>query len=296
MEKPIQFHEITSEILSDLSQNFHTLASEDKTITTIILSEYENKMNNVSDIKKTMTTTTNDFLLTNGNDSASNAIDQMISLSVLNHDNTTNQNSNILILNQTSITKKISSPSRFRTIENLKRFTWKSTGPEKLLRAEMRIFETVKSQFQGRYINVLNDTQKIWTVCSNLTSKNIPVVLIHGFGGGIGLWSLNLDQLCIDRPVYALDLPGFAHSTRPIFSLDPDEAEQQFVNMLEEWRIGIGLNERFILLGHSFGGFLSASYTIRYPKYVEQLVLVDAWGFERKPDNWQESPMQRIPP
>jgi abhydrolase domain-containing protein 5 len=98
----------------------------------------------------------------------------------------------------------------------------------------MKIFETLKTQFQGRHIPVLNNTQKIWTVYSNLTSKNYPIVLIHGFGGGVGLWSLQLDPLSFDRPVYALDLPGFAHSSRPISSLDPIEAEQQFVDMIEE--------------------------------------------------------------
>jgi pimeloyl-ACP methyl ester carboxylesterase len=186
--------------------------------------------------------------------------------------------------------------SRFRTIESLKKLSWNNTGPEQLVRAEMKIFETLKSQFQGRHIPILNNTQKIWTIYSNLTSKNFPLVLIHGFGGGVGLWSLALDQLCLDRPVYALDLPGFAHSSRPIFSSNPIEAEQQFVDMLEEWRIGIGLNEQFILLGHSFGGFISAAYAIRHPEYIKQLVLIDPWGFGRKPDDWQTSRMQRIPP
>ena len=185
--------------------------------------------------------------------------------------------------------------SRFRTIESLKRMTWKNSGPEQLARAEMKIFETLKSQFYGRHISVLNNTQKIWTVYSNLSSPNIPLVLVHGFGGGVGLWSLNLDHLCLDRPVYALDLPGFAHSSRPVFSLDPLEAEEQFVRMLEDWRIGIGLNKQFILLGHSFGSFLSASYAMHHPQYVRQLVLIDPWGFGRKPDNWQTSPMQRVP-
>ena len=160
----------------------------------------------------------------------------------------------------------------------------------------MKIFETLKSQFQGRYVSVSNNTQQIWSVYSNLTSNNYPIVLIHGYGGGIGLWSLNLDQLCTDRPVYALDLPGFARSSRPTFSINPIEAEQQIVDMLEEWRIGIGLNQQFILLGHSFGGFLSSAYTIRYPTYVKQLVLIDPWGIGRKPEDWQTSRMQRIPP
>ncbi|CAF5120198.1 unnamed protein product, partial [Rotaria sp. Silwood1] len=118
----------------------------------------------------------------------------------------------------------------------------------------------------------------------------------HGFGGGIGLWSLTLDQLSSDRPVYAIDLPGFARSSRPVFSLDPIEAEKQFIDILEEWRIGIGLNKEFILLGHSFGGYLSTSYAINYPKYVKQLVLIDPWGFEQKPENiWETGRLQRIP-
>ncbi|CAF0777795.1 unnamed protein product [Adineta ricciae] len=229
--------------------------------------------------------------------SASDAIDQMISMSIANHNpDVNNQNSDKTIIEQTNITRQNCPPSRFRTIEYLKRLTWTNSGPEQLERAEMKVLETLKSQFQGRSIPVCNGTQKIWTIYSNITSKNYPLVLVHGFGGGVGLWSLNLDQLCSDRPVYAIDLPGFAHSSRPVFSLDPLEAEKQFVDMIEEWRIGIGLNEPFILLGHSFGGFLSTSYSIRYPTYVKQLVLVDPWGFGYKPPNWQTSPMQRIPP
>jgi pimeloyl-ACP methyl ester carboxylesterase len=131
---------------------------------------------------------------------------------------------------------------------------------------------------------------------SNKASKNIPIVLIHGFGGGVGLWSLNLDQLCSNRPVYAFDLPGFARSSRPKFSIDPNLAEKQFVDMIEEWRIGIGLNEEFILLGHSFGGFLCTSYTISYPKYVKQLVLIDPWGFAQRPENiWETGRLRRVP-
>lgn len=232
------------------------------------------------------TTATNDTELT----SPSNALDEMISMSMMDYEES---NSN---KDQTNSTRSNWSPSRFRSLESFKRLSWNSTSPEQLIRAEMKIFETLKTPFQGRYIPIANNTQKIWTVYSNLTSRNYPIVLLHGFGGGVGLWSLNLDQLSVDRPVYALDLPGFARSSRPQFSANPSEVEQQFVDMIEEWRKEIGLNEPFILLGHSFGGFLSAAYAIRYPTYIKQLVLVDPWGFGRKPDDWQTSRMQRIPP
>ena len=186
--------------------------------------------------------------------------------------------------------------SRFSTIDSFRRLAWNKTSPKQLERAERRIFESVHSEFEGRYVPILNRTQKIWTRVSNVTSRNTPLVLLHGFGGGVALWSLNLDRLCADRPIYAIDLPGFARSSRPVFSLDHHEAEKEIVDMIEQWRIGIGLNEPFILLGHSFGGFLSASYALRYPTHIKQLVLIDPWGLGRKPENiWDTGRLQRVP-
>ena len=160
----------------------------------------------------------------------------------------------------------------------------------------MRVFDMLKSPYQGRFVPIMNNTEKIWTIIGNASSNNVPIVLVHGFGAGVGLWCLSLDQLSADRPVYAFDLPGFARSSRPTFSLDPLEAEKQLVEMIEEWRIGVELNEPFILLGHSFGGFLSTAYAIRYPKYIKQLVLVDPWGFGEKPEAiWQHERLQFVP-
>lgn len=90
------------------------------------------------------------------------------------------------------------------------------------------------------------------------------LVLLHGFGGGVALWAQNLDFLSSSGPVYALDLLGFGRSSRPQFSSDPEGAEEQFVEALEEWREKVGLEE-MVLLGHNLGGYLSAAYTLRYP-------------------------------
>ena len=57
---------------------------------------------------------------------------------------------------------------------------------------------------------------------------------------------------------------GFGRSSRPAFSSDALEAEKQLVQSVEEWRREMKV-DKMILLGHSMGGFLAASYAMRYP-------------------------------
>ena len=114
----------------------------------------------------------------------------------------------------------------------------------------------------------------------SLTEK-LPLVLVHGFGCGIVQFYKNLDHLHSDRRVYALDLPGFARSTRIPFPEEAEAVEAAFVSALERWREGVGL-ERFVLLGHSLGGFLSLSYAMSHPHRVRHLILDDPWGIPER--------------
>ena len=114
----------------------------------------------------------------------------------------------------------------------------------------------------------------------------LPLVLVHGFGCGILQFYKNLDHLHSDRRLYALDLPGFARSTRVPFPGEAEAVEAAFVSALERWREGVGL-ERFVLLGHSLGGFLSLSYAMTHPHRVRHLILDDPWGF---PERSEEPP------
>lgn len=112
----------------------------------------------------------------------------------------------------------------------------------------------------------ISNGNKIWTLkFSYDVSNKTPLVLLHGFGGGLGLWALNYEDLCTDRPVYAFDLLGFGRSSRPMFDNDAEEVENQFVESIEEWRCALGL-DKMILLGHNLGGFLAAAYSLKYPK------------------------------
>ncbi|XP_076163871.1 pummelig isoform X2 [Ptiloglossa arizonensis] len=151
--------------------------------------------------------------------------------------------------------------------------------------AEKKILSCLKTTYRGWYVDigpVVGTSDKIWTISLNEESPKTPIVLLHGLGAGVALWCLNLDALASQRPVYAIDILGFGRSSRPVFSNKAQEAEDQLVRSIEEWRREMQL-EKFVLLGHSMGGFLAASYSIQHPERIKHLILADPWGFPERP-------------
>lgn len=166
-------------------------------------------------------------------------------------------------------------------------FSWSGSSSTMLRAAEKKILSCLKTAYRGWYVDigpVVGPADKIWTISLNEESPKTPIVLLHGLGAGVALWCLNLDALASQRPVYAIDLLGFGRSSRPVFSNEGEKAEDQLVHSVEEWRREMKL-ENFVLLGHSMGGFLAASYAIQYPDRVKHLILADPWGFPEKPND-----------
>nr|XP_023693477.1 protein ABHD4-like [Paramormyrops kingsleyae]XP_023693478.1 protein ABHD4-like [Paramormyrops kingsleyae] len=167
--------------------------------------------------------------------------------------------------------------------------SWRPTSMSLLKSTEAKILARIQNDLWARFVT-LPTQDRIWTL--TVTSRNslkpagpvskTPLVMVHGFGGGVGLWIRNLDPLCRSRPVMAFDLLGFGRSSRPPFPLDAAQAEEKSVGSIEHWRRALGL-ERMILLGHSLGGYLATSYAIQYPERVCHLILVDPWGFPERP-------------
>lgn len=138
------------------------------------------------------------------------------------------------------------------------------------------LFSAIRVKFTQGYVPISNGNY-IWTLgfnerehspeisASGVQHNQVPLVLLHGFGSGVGLWVKNLPALAQEgRPVFALDMLGFGRSSRPIFGRDAKEAEEQFVQTLEDWRKAEGL-EHMILLGHDLGGYVSTAYALKYP-------------------------------
>lgn len=113
-----------------------------------------------------------------------------------------------------------------------------------------------------------------------------PVVCLHGMGGACAMWLHNIVSMAPYRQFYAIDLPGFGRSSRCDFSQDSTAIEEEFVNYIELWRQQMKL-DKFVLMGHSFGGYLASLYTLKYPERVHHLLLVDPWGYVSRPtDEW----------
>jgi len=165
-----------------------------------------------------------------------------------------------------------------------------------LFQAESRMLRLVKANLDKFFVNICNDKYRIWTLVATNTAKttsktdatsqsqeNTPLVLVHGMGGGNGIWAMNIDELARDRTVYSFDLLGFGMSSRPKFSQNAPMVESEFVDSIESWRQAIHLKPPFILLGHSLGGYVAASYAIKHPSHVKHLILVDPWGVPEMP-------------
>ena len=69
--------------------------------------------------------------------------------------------------------------------------------------------QVVKSVITGRYVPIRGGQEQLWTLSINEASKSrYPLVLVHGFGGGSGIWAQNFETLSNKRSVYAFDLLG----------------------------------------------------------------------------------------
>ena len=112
--------------------------------------------------------------------------------------------------------------------------------------------------------------------------RKAPLVMMHGFGCGLGAFSHNYDALHADRELLSFDVLGFGRSSRTQFTPEAETAEIELIDSLENWRQSVGL-DKFVLLGHSLGAFLACSYAMKYPARVKHLILVDPWGFSTRP-------------
>eukprot|EP00656_Telonema_subtile_P018991 TRINITY_DN20318_c0_g1_i1.p1 TRINITY_DN20318_c0_g1~~TRINITY_DN20318_c0_g1_i1.p1 ORF type:complete len:481 (+),score=122.31 TRINITY_DN20318_c0_g1_i1:95-1537(+) len=153
---------------------------------------------------------------------------------------------------------------------------WRPTSRAALLEAQKRLLDSAStSEVKDWSAYNCGGVHTIDVPCSDpANAHREPIVLVHGFGGGAALWMNNLGALAAHQRVLALDWLGCGGSDRPHFPnfADPSSSEDFFVTGMEQWRAEMGLT-RFVLVGHSLGAILVASYALKHPDRVSQLVL-----------------------
>ena len=121
---------------------------------------------------------------------------------------------------------------------------------------------------QDQYVKVGNINTRYWSA----GDKGSVVVLIHGLGGFIENWVYNIGPLSKSHRVYALDLPGFGRSDKPLI-----RDLTVLVRFLAGFLDALGI-EKASLIGNSLGGGLVLFFALGSPGRVEKLVLVDTAG------------------
>jgi len=99
--------------------------------------------------------------------------------------------------------------------------------------------------------------------------KEVPVVLLHGFGGDHANWMFNQADLAQTRDTYAVDLPGHGGSAKDVGA----GTLETLADTVLGWADAVGLGA-FHLVGHSMGSAVAQQVALKAPDRVKSLGLL----------------------
>eukprot|EP00252_Welwitschia_mirabilis_P015191 TRINITY_DN33429_c0_g1_i1.p1 TRINITY_DN33429_c0_g1~~TRINITY_DN33429_c0_g1_i1.p1 ORF type:complete len:409 (-),score=54.68 TRINITY_DN33429_c0_g1_i1:115-1341(-) len=182
---------------------------------------------------------------------------------------------------------------------------WIPSSVREIMDSERRLLTLVKTRYVQEQVSIgtgpkgskvswfrspKSEPRFINTVTFECTDNGSAptLVLLHGYAASHGFFFRNFDALATRFRVIALDQLGWGASSRPEFVCkSTEEAESWFIESLEEWRKAKNL-DKFILLGHSLGGYIAAKYALKHPEHVQHLILVGPAGFSEESDKKAE--------
>jgi pimeloyl-ACP methyl ester carboxylesterase len=111
-------------------------------------------------------------------------------------------------------------------------------------------------------------------------SGGLPVLFVHGNSGNRTQWTAQLEHLRASRRAAAFDLHGMGES---VPASDGNFSVESFADDVAAVADALGFR-RFVLVGHSYGGFVVAAYAGKYPERLAGLVFADCAGdFSKTP-------------
>ncbi len=100
------------------------------------------------------------------------------------------------------------------------------------------------------------------------------LMFVHGYAGCAETWEFQLNYFARSYRVVAPDLRGHGQSDAPLTQYTMAELVADLNTITEE----LNFPEKFVLVGHSFGGSICVEYANAYPERLEKLVLIATAG------------------
>jgi len=101
------------------------------------------------------------------------------------------------------------------------------------------------------------------------------IVLLHGGSISLESWTPWIERLHGDWRIIAVDLPG--HGLTGV-TVENDYSVPGMVAFVDSFTRTLGLDQPFVLAGHSMGGHVAWRFTLLHPGRVNKLVLVAPGG------------------
>ncbi|HLZ56424.1 MAG TPA: alpha/beta fold hydrolase [Ktedonosporobacter sp.] len=107
------------------------------------------------------------------------------------------------------------------------------------------------------------------------------VLFVHGLGGSLTTWALNLPAFATRFRICALDLVGAGESDKPASDYSTGVLAAFVARFLDT----LGPRWQHVsIVGHSLGGAVALTFAGQHPQRVERLVLVDSAGLGEEID------------
>lgn len=100
------------------------------------------------------------------------------------------------------------------------------------------------------------------------------IMFVHGYAGCAETWEFQINYFARAYRVVTPDLRGHGQSDAPLTQYTMPEMVDDLNTIAE----ALNLPEKFVLVGHSFGGSICVEYANAYPERLEKLVLIATAG------------------
>jgi pimeloyl-ACP methyl ester carboxylesterase len=121
---------------------------------------------------------------------------------------------------------------------------------------------TMKAKGDGVQIHL-----KVWE------GSGTEILCVHGLTANSCFWDCLASSLAPHHKVLAMDLRGRGLSDKPSSGYSLGHHCRDIQSLTAD----LGL-ERFVLMGHSLGAFVSLAFAAQHPERVDRLILVDGGG------------------